>query len=77
MDIDDQELSFSEKLLLTDIGDLGEMCKSKCATKYLSTLLHMSLRSFNIKWEDVDEMVQYKLLIGISNTEKTKINEKV
>ncbi len=58
MDIDDQELSFSEKLSLTDIGDLGEMCKSKCGTKYRSTLLYMSLRFINIKWKDVDEMVQ-------------------
>ncbi|CAF1598589.1 unnamed protein product [Didymodactylos carnosus] len=54
MDIDDQELSFNEKIILTDIGDLAEMCKSKCDTKYLNILLYMSLRYFNIKWEDVD-----------------------
>jgi len=58
MDIDDQELSFSEKLSLTGIGDLGEMCKSKCGTKYLSTLLCMSLRFFSIKWEDIDEYLK-------------------
>ncbi|CAF4180647.1 unnamed protein product [Rotaria sp. Silwood2] len=54
MDTDDIELDFSEEQLLTDIGDLAEMCKSKCGTKYLSTLIYMSLRSFNIKWEAVD-----------------------
>ncbi|CAF1106297.1 unnamed protein product, partial [Didymodactylos carnosus] len=26
MDIDDEELNFNDKLLLTDIGDLAEMC---------------------------------------------------
>ncbi|CAF3861221.1 unnamed protein product, partial [Rotaria sp. Silwood1] len=54
MDVDDKELNFGEKLLLTDIGDLAEMCKSKCGTKYLSTLLYMTLRHFDIKWEQVD-----------------------
>ena len=58
MDIDDEELAFSEKILLTDIGDLAEMCKSKCGTKYLSTLLYMSLRFFNITWEDVDQFLK-------------------
>ncbi|CAF4803699.1 unnamed protein product [Rotaria sp. Silwood2] len=58
MDIDDKELSFNEKFFLTDIGDLAEMCKSKCNTKYLSILLYMSLRYFNIKWEDVDEYLK-------------------
>ena len=43
---------------LIDIGDLAEMCKSKCDTKYLSTLLYMSLRYFNVKWEDVDEFLK-------------------
>jgi hypothetical protein len=58
MDIDDQELSFNEKLFLTDIGDIAEMCKSKCDMKYLSTLLYMSLRYFGIKWEDVDDFLK-------------------
>jgi hypothetical protein len=58
MDTDDIELDFSKEQLLTDIGDLAEMCKSKCGTKYLSTLLYMSLRSFNIKWEAVDEFLK-------------------
>ena len=48
MDADDEESNFKEKILLTDIGDLAEMCKTKCDTKYLSTLLYMSLRFFNI-----------------------------
>ncbi|CAF0899532.1 unnamed protein product [Didymodactylos carnosus] len=58
MDIDDEELSFKDKLLVTDIGDLAEMCKSKCDTKYLSTLLYMSLRFLNIKREHVDDYLK-------------------
>ena len=48
-DIDDEEISSKIELLLSDIGDLAKMCKSKCNTKYLSILLYMSLRFFNIK----------------------------
>ena len=58
MDTDDDESNFKDKLLLTDIGDLAEMCRLKSGTKYLSTLLYMSLRFFNIKWEDVDEYLK-------------------
>ncbi|CAF1065432.1 unnamed protein product [Didymodactylos carnosus] len=57
MDTDDEELPFNEKLCLTD-SDVAEMCKSKCDMKYLSTLLYMSLRFFNTKWEDVDEYLK-------------------
>ncbi|CAF4720206.1 unnamed protein product, partial [Rotaria sp. Silwood2] len=57
-DTDDIELDFSEEQLLTDIGDLAEMCKSKCGTKYLSTLLYMSLRFLKIKWEAVDAFLK-------------------
>ena len=46
MDTGNTVLNFSEKLLLTDIGDLAEMCKAKCGRKYLSTLLYMSERFF-------------------------------
>ena len=67
MDIDDdEELIFKQKLFPTDIGDLAEICKSKCDVKYLSTLLYMSLRFFNVKWEDIDE---YLKNIGLMTAE--------
>lgn len=67
MDIDDdEELRFSEKVSLSDVGDLAEMCKSKCGIKYLSTLLYMSLRFFNVKWKDIDE---YLRSIGLMTAE--------
>ena len=33
MDVDDKELSFNDKIFLTDIGDLAEMCKLKGDSK--------------------------------------------
>ncbi|CAF2819674.1 unnamed protein product [Rotaria sp. Silwood2] len=57
-DTDDKELNFSEKLLVNDIVDPAEMCKSKCGSKYLSALVYMSLHSFKIKWEDIDEYLK-------------------
>ena len=68
MDADDEEFNFKDKLSLTDSGDIAEMCKLKCGTKYLSTLLYMSLRFFNIKWEDIDE---YLNSIGVMTAESS------
>ena len=58
MSVDDEELNFKDKLLLTDIGDLAEMCPTKSDIKYLSTLLYMSLRFFNITWKDADDYLK-------------------
>jgi len=58
MDVDDKESPFDEKLLVTDIGDIAEMCKSKCDTKYLSILIYMSLPDFDIKWEAIDQFLK-------------------
>ncbi|CAF3013536.1 unnamed protein product [Rotaria sp. Silwood2] len=70
MDTDDIELDFSEEQLLTDIGDLAEMCKSKCGTKYLSTLLYMSLRFLKIKWEAVDAFLKRTGLMTAQTSHK-------
>ena len=58
IDTDDEAVAFSEKLLLNDIGDLPEICQSKCDTKYLTTLLYISLRYFNIKWKDINRFLK-------------------
>ena len=55
MDTDDEESSFNESFSLADIGDLAEMCKEICGIKYTSVLLYSVLRSFNVKWENIDE----------------------
>ena len=66
MDINDQELTLSEKLSLTHIGDPAEICKSKCGTKYISVSLYMSLRFLNITWREIDE---YLKDIGVMSRE--------
>ncbi|CAF4025243.1 unnamed protein product [Rotaria sp. Silwood2] len=68
MDIDDVELSFKDKFPETDIGDLAEICKLKCDTKYLSTLVYMSLRFFDVKWKAVDEFLKN---IGLMTAESS------
>ncbi|CAF2942530.1 unnamed protein product [Rotaria sp. Silwood2] len=71
MDIDDdEELRFKDKLPPTDIDDLTEMCLSKCDTKYLSTLLYMSLRFFDVKWEDIDEYLKSIGLMTVETSHK-------
>ena len=49
IDIDEEAIACSEKIILNDIGELAEICKSKYGSKYLTTLLYLSLRYFNIK----------------------------
>ncbi|CAF3870821.1 unnamed protein product [Rotaria sordida] len=58
MDVDGQELPFNGKFLLTNIGGLAEMYKSKCDARYLSTLLYMSLRFLDVKWEEIDRFLK-------------------
>ena len=58
MDTDDEESSFNEKLSLADIGDLVDMCKERCGIKYVSVLLHLALRYFNVSWESIDEFLK-------------------
>jgi hypothetical protein len=58
VDVDNLKLNFMEKLTLSNIKDLAEMCRLKCNTKYLSVLLYMSLRYFKIKWNDIDEYLK-------------------
>ena len=58
VDVDNSELNFMQKLTLSNIEDLAEMCRLKCSTKYLSVLLYMSLRYFKIKWNDINEYLK-------------------
>ncbi|CAF1524679.1 unnamed protein product [Adineta ricciae] len=46
MEVDNLKLDFMEKLTLSSIEDLAEMCRLQCDRKYLSVLLYMSLRYF-------------------------------
>ena len=57
-DVENLELSFMQKLTLSNIQDLVEMCRLKWSTKYISVLLYMSLRYFKIQWKDIDEYLR-------------------
>ncbi|CAF1519064.1 unnamed protein product [Adineta ricciae] len=46
--------NIGDKVQLTDISDIFELCKNNCSYKFLSVLLYMSLRHFNITWRDCD-----------------------
>ncbi|CAF2033495.1 unnamed protein product [Rotaria magnacalcarata] len=50
---DDYEpLNFNNKMIITDIADVFELCKSKCPSKYLSVLLFMTMRQMGITWRE-------------------------
>lgn len=50
---DDYEpLNFNNKMIITDIADVFELCKSKCPSKYLSVLLYMTMRQMGITWRE-------------------------
>jgi len=68
MDINDVGVSFKDKFPETDIGDLAEMCKLKCDTKYLSTLVYMSLRSCDVTWDVIDKFLKN---IGLMTAESS------
>ena len=67
MDTDDEESSFNEKLSLADIGDLADMCKERCGIKYVSVLLYLALRYFNVSWESIDECLKKYRLYDCTN----------
>ncbi|CAF1048718.1 unnamed protein product [Didymodactylos carnosus] len=54
---DQQPLNFNDKVILKDISDLFELCKSKCPSKYISVLLYMSMRHFGVKWKDCNDFL--------------------
>lgn len=58
MELDDKEVNFKDVCSTTEIGDLAEMCKSNCDMKCISTLIYMSLRFFDVKWDDIDDFLK-------------------
>ncbi|CAF0819526.1 unnamed protein product [Didymodactylos carnosus] len=52
-----REIDFSQNEMLKNIGDLMKLCQETCSIRYLSTLLYMALRHFNIPTGAVDEFL--------------------
>ena len=46
--------NFNDKVMSDDISDIFELCKNKHNYKFISVLLYMSLRYFNITWRKCD-----------------------
>ncbi|CAF4606386.1 unnamed protein product [Rotaria sp. Silwood2] len=53
-DLTDTSLNFNDKVTLNDISDIFELCQNKCNLKFISVLLYMTLRHFDITWRDCD-----------------------
>ena len=58
MEISDEDeegansLSFNDTIQLCDIADIFELCKNQCNIRYLSVLIYLILRRFNISYEE-------------------------
>lgn len=50
--------NFKDKIQLYDIGDLFELCKNQCNIRYLSALIYLILRHFNISFQETDTLLK-------------------
>ena len=48
------DLNLKDRIKISDIGDTYEHCKTYCNTRYLSVLIYLTLRHFNITCRDTD-----------------------
>ena len=48
------DLNLKDKIKIPDIGDIYELCKTYCNTRYLSVLIYLTLGHFNIRCRDTD-----------------------
>ncbi|CAF1419810.1 unnamed protein product [Rotaria sordida] len=53
-DSSDTLMKFKDKVTLHEISDIFELCKNKCNSKFISVLIYMTLRYFDITWRDCD-----------------------
>ncbi|CAF1671912.1 unnamed protein product, partial [Adineta ricciae] len=50
-------VNFREENVMNDIGDLFELCRAHCPIKYLSVLLYMTMKRFDIGWQQSNEFL--------------------
>ncbi|CAF4313817.1 unnamed protein product [Didymodactylos carnosus] len=55
-DIDD--INFEDPSVLNDISDLFSFCKQQINTRFISTLVYMSLRHFGHSWRETDDFMK-------------------
>ena len=52
------DLNLKDKIKISDIADIYELCKTYCNTRYLSVLIYLTLRHFNITCRDTDAFLK-------------------
>ena len=52
------DLNLKGKIKISDIADIYELCKTYCNTRYLSVLIYLTLRHFNITCRDTDSFLK-------------------
>ncbi|CAF1284210.1 unnamed protein product [Rotaria sp. Silwood1] len=52
-----EPIKFTEKKILSDIGDLFTLCTQEGNRKYLSTMIYMLLRHLGYSWRETDEIL--------------------
>ncbi|CAF4710397.1 unnamed protein product, partial [Rotaria sp. Silwood2] len=63
---DIEYIRFADKLTIEDIGDLFELIKDKIGVKFVTVLLYMTLRYFDISWLNCNDFLKK---IGALSTE--------
>ncbi|CAF3320169.1 unnamed protein product [Rotaria socialis] len=57
-EFDLNDLNFKDKMKISDIADIYELCKGYCNTRYLSVLIYLTLRDFNVSCQDTDAFLK-------------------
>ena len=52
------DLNLKDKIKISDIADIYELCKTYCNTRYLSVLIYLTLRHFSITCRDRDAFLK-------------------
>ncbi|CAM4873059.1 unnamed protein product [Rotaria socialis] len=54
----DTKLNFRDTIQICDIADMFEFCKNQCNIRYLSVLIYLILRRFNISYEETHRFLK-------------------
>ncbi|CAF3376878.1 unnamed protein product, partial [Rotaria sp. Silwood2] len=69
IDDDIDHINFEDPSILNDISDLFSFCKQQINTRFISTLVYMSLRHFGHSWRETDNFMKE---IGAMTAETSK-----
>ncbi|CAF0827209.1 unnamed protein product, partial [Didymodactylos carnosus] len=58
IDDDVDDINFEDPSVLNDISDLFFFCKQQINSRFISTLVYMSLRHFGHSWRETDDFMK-------------------